>query len=789
MAKQLVHQPLENLGINGLSTQYNPATLPPAWLTSADNVMIRESGRLSSRKGLKQKVVPTGAAIGSMVEHNDQGTNKVFASHGTSIYTIDFTTPQAAFPSSGADVKRTVANSTGDWQFINFNKRLHCFHAGVVPQRYDGSLGNNVKWSNHFNGDTAVNLPNASQITAPNIVAAKSYKITALGNSNFYLIGGVAEPKVGDVFISTMAGSAAFSTTGTAPEMVPGDSYKIITLGDTDFNLNGHVGPTVAVGSFVVGTAYKIKTVGSTDFTAIGASASTIGITFTATGVGSGGSGTAVTAPKVDDIFTANDILGIGTGQVVEVITGTTGTLVEIKTNPTLTTITVDSTSGFPTTGHIIIDDEIIQYTGISSTTFTGCTRGSLGTVAVYHDDNDVVETATIPYGITLFDPSCAMGFYGRMWVGGITEAKDVLYYSALLDGDDFRSVGTGLIDLKTVWGNDEIVHIAPFYGQLVVFGKRNIAVYDNPSDPSNMSLNEVISGIGCIHRDSVQEIGDDLVFVSATGLRSLSRTTEKDKLPLTDLSINIKDTLIRNIDISPSLKSVYIVNEGIYILSFIDSGITYVFDFKQQTSNGTPRVTTWSFLNDREPASMIDTKLYSGLLVGQKDGGIATYEGFFDADLSYVSNALVTTNAPITADISTTQIAMGDGTAAAILKKLEFVLQGGSGATLGLKWFRDYSHTELSSTQIPLNPTTSGVVALWGGSSSLYGATTVSHTHVATTHPQSTKYTPVFGLQEYRTSLTGSAKRLKLNLSIVSNGFDTSIQEMSILSLQGKTR
>ena len=375
------------------------------------------------------------------------------------------------------------------------------------------------------------------------------------------------------------------------------------------------------------------------------------------------------------------------------------------------------------------------------------------------------------------------------MWVGGITEAKDVLYYSALLDGDDFRSVGTGLIDLKTVWGNDEIMHIAPFYGQLVVFGKRNIAVYDNPSDPSNMSLNEVISGIGCIHRDSVQEIGDDLVFLSATGLRSLSRTTEKDKLPLTDLSINIKDTLIRNIDISPSLKSVYIVNEGIYILSFIDSGVTYVFDFKQQTTNGTPRVTTWSFLNDRNPASMIDTKLYSGLLVGQKDGGIAIYEGFFDADLSYVSSALVTTNAPITSDISTTQITMGDGMTAAILKKLEFVLQGGSGATLGLKWFRDYSHTELSSTQIPLNPTTSGVVSLWGNSSSLYGATTVSHTHIAATHPQSTKYTPVFGLQEYRTSLTGSAKHLKLNLSIVSNGFDTSIQEMSILSLQGKTR
>ena len=41
-------------------------------------------------------------------------------------------------------------------------------------------------------------------------------------------------------------------------------------------------------GSFVVGQSYEIKTVGTTDFTAIGASANTVGVEFTATGAGSG---------------------------------------------------------------------------------------------------------------------------------------------------------------------------------------------------------------------------------------------------------------------------------------------------------------------------------------------------------------------------------------------------------------------------------------------------------------------------------------------------------------------
>ena len=724
MSKPLSYQPLTNFGVNGLNTQDNPATLDPSYLTSADNIVLRESGRISFRKGLKQKVVPTGVAIGSMVEHNDQETNKIFASHGTSIYTVDFTSPNAAFPSSGADVKHTVANSTGDWQFVNFNNRLHCFHAGVAPQRYDGSLGSNVKWSSHYSAGTAINLANASQITAPNIALAKTYKITALGNTNFFLAGANVDAKVDDIFTSFVTGSEAGDLLSTsANKMVEGKSYKIVALGDTNFNLNG-----------------------------------------------------ADSSPAVDEIFTANAILGIGTGLVIEVITGTTGTIVEIKTNPTLATITVDSTTGYATSGKIIIDDEIISYTGKSSTTFTGCTRGVANTTATHHLDNALVAPSTKPQTVTTFDPSCGMGKYGRLWCGGVTESKDVVYWSNLLDGDDWNGGDAGVLDLSKIWGTDEIVAIAPFYGQLIIFGKNNIAIYDSPTAVNSLALNEVISGIGCVSRDSVQAIGDDLVFLSSTGLRSLLRTAEKDKVPLTDLTVNIKDTIIRNIGNSNNVKSVYVENEGIYIMSFVNLNISYVCDFKHTTPQSTPRITTWTFNNDREPASMINTELYSGLLVGQKDGSIAGYESYFDTDMSYVSNAVVFTNFPITADVSSVWIQMGESFTASILKKMILVLEGGSGAVLGLRWYKDFSINSSSTTQINLAPVTTGTTALWGASTSLYGKAGVT-------------YTPVFGLEEYQTPLTGSAKNLKLNMSIVSNGFDTSIQDLSLISLQGKIR
>lgn len=49
------------------------------------------------------------------------------------------------------------------------------------------------------------------------------------------------------------------------------------------------------------------------------------------------------------------------------------------------TTVTVQSTSGFDSSGQIYCDTETIGYTGTTSTTFTTCTRGVWGSVAQYH--------------------------------------------------------------------------------------------------------------------------------------------------------------------------------------------------------------------------------------------------------------------------------------------------------------------------------------------------------------------------------------------------------------------
>jgi hypothetical protein len=76
-------------------------------------------------------------------------------------------------------------------------------------------------------------------------------------------------------------------------------------------------------------------------------------------------------------------------------------TLLNGAINSAVTTITVDSTQGYPASGEVIIDSERITYTGKTSTTFTGCTRGANGSTAASHSDNANVDT----YGAeVLFD-------------------------------------------------------------------------------------------------------------------------------------------------------------------------------------------------------------------------------------------------------------------------------------------------------------------------------------------------------------------------------------------------
>ncbi len=72
-------------------------------------------------------------------------------------------------------------------------------------------------------------------------------------------------------------------------------------------------------------------------------------------------------------------------------------TLLDGGINATVTTITVNSTDGAPTQAgegmmQIQIDQEKMSYNGMTATSFTGCNRGIIGTIAAAHADSATVR-------------------------------------------------------------------------------------------------------------------------------------------------------------------------------------------------------------------------------------------------------------------------------------------------------------------------------------------------------------------------------------------------------------
>jgi hypothetical protein len=120
--------------------------------------------------------------------------------------------------------------------------------------------------------------------------------------------------------------------------------------------------------------------------------ASTYSITVSSPATSSGTTGAATFAYQISigqEIFTT--LTGWGAGGWGGTTTISASTTLNGALNNSDTTITVVSTTGFSASGAIGIGGEYITYSGKTSTTFTGCTRG-VGSTAVAHDSGAVVN-------------------------------------------------------------------------------------------------------------------------------------------------------------------------------------------------------------------------------------------------------------------------------------------------------------------------------------------------------------------------------------------------------------
>lgn len=347
-----------------------------------------------------------------------------------------------------------------------------------------------------------------------------------------------------------------------------------------------------------------------------------------------------------------------------------------------------------------------------------------------------------------------AISAYGRLWVTDTTTDKNTIYFSDSLAGHLWSGGSSGSLNVNTVWpnGGDNIVGLGAHNGFLFIFGRNNILVYSGATVPSNITLSDTTTGIGCIARDSIQNTGSDIIFLSDTGVRSVMRTIQEKSAPYRDLSKNVRDDLMRGVvgELSEPIKAVYSPFESFYLLTLPLSKIVYCFDLKAELQDGSSRVTTW---NNIEPKSLF-YRSDKTLLIG-KEGYLGSYTGYLDYTSSY-RMAYYTNHTDF-----------GQPSVTSILKKIKVVVVGGTSQDLIVKWDYDFKENYYSqAVEIPVQ----GVYEY-----------NIAEYNIA-------EYSDGIALNTLTVYPTGAGKVVQTGYEADINGSALSIQKLEIHAKNGKT-
>ena len=183
-----------------------------------------------------------------------------------------------------------------------------------------------------------------------------------------------------------------------------------------------------------------------------------IQVTTAATSTASGGGAVVIAKYQLNvglPAYTIGNGFGAGVWNGANTSVSTTLTYTSgsgnVLLNDVSTTINVTSTTGFSASGTILIDSEVITYSGVTATSFTGCTRGTSQSMAANHSLDPTTGSATPP-PINVYQVTNLLGTTG--W--GL--ASDIAF-------------GSGIGQQMRLWANDT-------YGEDLLFNPRGGKIY-----------------------------------------------------------------------------------------------------------------------------------------------------------------------------------------------------------------------------------------------------------------------------------------------------------------------
>ena len=369
-----------------------------------------------------------------------------------------------------------------------------------------------------------------------------------------------------------------------------------------------------------------------------------------------------------------------------------------------------------------------------------------------------VEDLSTAGATVTPQQANTCLSAYGRLWIADTPTDKTTIWWSDLLNGTNFDTGTSGSLDLSAILvnGNDEIVAIGAHVGRLIIFCKNNIVIYgdtdgDTALDPATMKLVEVINGVGCVARDSVQNTGSDIIFLANDGVRSLGRLLQEKSQPMRDLSKNIRDDLQEAVaGETGNIRSSYNPKLAAYLLLLPEYGRVYCMDLRNYLEDNSSRITTWDAIVHSSLLS-IDDELYYFYT-----DGIAKYTGYMDNGSSYGLKYY------------TTFVDFGDSTRQKYLKRIAITIIGGATQDVVFKSTGSYSQSYNSYIQ-SINP----------GSIAEYGVAEYNETW---------EYSTGILAETLRIPTSGNGDVLQVGFEADINGAPFSIQRLSMYAKLGRT-
>ena len=361
-------------------------------------------------------------------------------------------------------------------------------------------------------------------------------------------------------------------------------------------------------------------------------------------------------------------------------------------------------------------------------------------------------------YTGTVQQANCVISASGRLWNANTSTDKLTVQWSDTKEHQKYSGGSSGTLDTHTVWpnGTDTIEALGFHNGFLFIFGKNNILIYTGVDDPATMTLYDVVTGIGCITRDSIAYTGTDLVFLSSTGIRSVLRTIAEKSAPFRDLSKNVRNDLMNMVagETLANINAVYSSSDAFYLLTIPSLSLVYCFDMRAMMQDGSARATTWDSI---APSSLFCSQ--NGTLYIGKSGYLATHTGYNDNTSTYRMQ------------YNTNHTDLGEPTVTSILKKVILTVIGGSNQYVTIKWAYDFT-ADFHSQNI-LIPTQS--IAQYGVSEYGSNGSPVAY------------YSGGIAIQRLVASADGSGKVIQTGYEAEINGNALSFQKIEIHAKNGK--